>query len=139
MIIGYTGIGAKKNGIHTEQEFLDIMNKEFTHKDWNNSISWPAQLQFKDWVLLIFLGLNTLIAYGALSEAIRLIPLSLAIVITTTNQHPYKFSFSIFYSKLFIYANYLVLLYSSSMKVYNLYMGSVSVCLAINALTEQGR
>ena len=42
-------------------------------------------IEFKDWVLLIFLGLNTLIAYGALSEAIRLIPLSLAIVITTTN------------------------------------------------------
>ena len=40
MIIAYTGIGAKKNGIHTEQEFLDIMNREFTHKDWNNCVSW---------------------------------------------------------------------------------------------------
>ena len=39
MFILYTGIGAKTDGIHTEQEFLDIMNKEFTHKDWNNSIS----------------------------------------------------------------------------------------------------
>ena len=51
MIILYSGIGAKKNGIHTEQEFLDIMNKTTTWKDWNNSVSWPEQLQFKDWVL----------------------------------------------------------------------------------------
>ena len=67
MIIAYTGIGAKKNGIHTEQEFLDIMNKEFTHKDWNNSISWPAQLQFKDWVLpddFIFFTLQDWIEYA---------------------------------------------------------------------------
>lgn len=27
--IYYTGIGAKKSGIHTEKEFLDIMNKNF--------------------------------------------------------------------------------------------------------------
>jgi hypothetical protein len=65
MIVGYTGIGAKKNGIHTEQEFLDIMNKEFTHKDWNTS--WPAQLQFKDWVLpdeFIFFTLKNWIEYA---------------------------------------------------------------------------
>ncbi len=51
MKISYTGIGCKKNYIHTEKEFLDIMNKSFTWKDWNNEISWPEQLQFKDWVL----------------------------------------------------------------------------------------
>ena len=60
MIILYTGIGAKKNGIHTEQEFLDIMNKEITYKDWNKNygkrskmeiIQNLIQLQFKDWVL----------------------------------------------------------------------------------------
>ena len=59
MKIYYSGIGAKKDGIHTEQEFLDIMNKEFTHKDWNKGISWSEQLEFKDWVLpddFIFLG-----------------------------------------------------------------------------------
>ena len=67
MFILYTGIGAKTDGIHTEQEFLDIMNKEFTHKDWNNSISWPAQLQFKDWVLpddFIFFTLQDWIEYA---------------------------------------------------------------------------
>ena len=72
MIIYYTGIGAKKNGIHTEQEFLDIMNKEFTHKDWNNSVRWPAQLKFKDWVLpddFIFFSLKHWIEYaGARTE-----------------------------------------------------------------------
>jgi len=37
MVIFYTGIGAKKNGIHTEQQFLDIMNKQFTWKDWSTT------------------------------------------------------------------------------------------------------
>ena len=67
MIIAYTGMGAKKNGIHTEQEFLDIMNKEFTFKDWNNSVSYPIQLQFGNWVyltnlffLIYNIGLNML-------------------------------------------------------------------------------
>jgi len=67
MIIVYTGIGAKENHIHTEQEFLDIMNKECTWKDWNNSISWAAQLQFKDWVLpddFIFFTLSDWIDYS---------------------------------------------------------------------------
>ena len=72
MIIGYTGIGAKKNGIHTEQEFLDIMNRDFTHKDWNNSVSWAAQLQFKDWVLpddFIFFTLDDWIEYSGASRS----------------------------------------------------------------------
>ena len=50
-MIYYSGMGCKSSHIHTEQEFLDIMNREVTHKDWNNSVSWAAQLQFKDWVL----------------------------------------------------------------------------------------
>ena len=89
MIIGYTGIGAKKNGIHTEQEFLDIMNKEITHKDWNKNkgqrgkgeiIHNLIQLQFKDWVLpddFIFFTLKDWIeysgagAYETLEEAVK--------------------------------------------------------------------
>ena len=51
VMIYYSGIGCKKSEIHTEQEFLDIMKKEFIWKDWNNAVTWPAQLQFKDWVL----------------------------------------------------------------------------------------
>ena len=68
MFIVYTGIRAKKNGIHTEQEFLNIMNKEFTHKDWNNDrLQWTAQLEFKDWVLpddFIFFTLKDWIEYS---------------------------------------------------------------------------
>lgn len=67
MYIFYTGVGCKKNYIHTEQEFLDIMDKEVAHKDWNNDISWSAQLQFKDWVLpddFIFFTLQDWIEYS---------------------------------------------------------------------------
>ena len=64
----YTGIGANKTGIHTKQEFLAIMNKEITHKDWNNDqVQWPEQLQFKDWVLpddFIFFTLQNWIEYA---------------------------------------------------------------------------
>ena len=56
MKIYYTGIGCNENGIHTEQEFLEIMGKEFTHKTWRFELSIVSremhyQLQFKDWVL----------------------------------------------------------------------------------------
>ena len=67
MIIFFTGIGANKNGIHTEQEFFDIMNKTITWKDWNNSIYLIEQLQFKDWVLpddFIFFSLKDWIEYS---------------------------------------------------------------------------
>ena len=69
MIIFFTGIGANKNGIHTEQEFLDIMNKTITWKDWNNRRipSWTEQLQFKDWVLpddFIFFTLKDWVEYS---------------------------------------------------------------------------
>lgn len=77
MIIGYTGIGSNKNGIHTEQEFLNIMNKEFTHKDWNENckkgckegiIKDLIQLSpFKEWVLpddFIFFTLQDWIEYA---------------------------------------------------------------------------
>ena len=68
MVIFYTGIGAKKNGIHTEQQFLDIMNKQFTWKDWtNDKVQWATQLQFKDWVLpddFIFFTLRDWVEYS---------------------------------------------------------------------------
>ena len=67
VMIYYSGIGCKKSEIHTEQEFLDIMKKEFVFKDWNKDESWPAQLQFKDWVLpddFIFFTLNEWIEYS---------------------------------------------------------------------------
>ena len=57
MKILYDGIGSKASGEHTEEEFLKIMSKEFTHKSWKSiliKIKRPEhhyQLQFKDWVL----------------------------------------------------------------------------------------
>jgi hypothetical protein len=33
VMVYYTGIGAKKNGIHTKEEFLKIMNKNFVDDD----------------------------------------------------------------------------------------------------------
>ena len=52
-----------------------------------SGVHWESftHARFEDWILLVILGLNTLIAYGSLSEAIRLIPLSLTTVITTIN------------------------------------------------------
>ena len=71
MKILYTGIGCNKTGEHTEQDFLNIMNKEFTHKKWGSSlIEIPReyyQLSFKDWVLpdeFIFFTLSDWIEYS---------------------------------------------------------------------------
>ncbi|MFQ5671742.1 MAG: DMT family transporter [Nitrospinales bacterium] len=50
-------------------------------------VAWAefAAANSKSWLLLVFLGLNTLLAYGALLEAIRLIPLTHVSVIITLN------------------------------------------------------
>ncbi len=50
-------------------------------------IIWPefSGLGIKSWALIIFLGVNTLLAYGALAEAIKYIPISLISVIITLN------------------------------------------------------
>jgi hypothetical protein len=67
MIILYSGIGAKKNYIHTEAEFLNIMKKVVTWKDWNKTFFLPIQLQFKNWYLpddFIFFTLNDWIEYS---------------------------------------------------------------------------
>ena len=67
MKILYTGIGCKKDHTHTKKEFIHIMNKAFTWKDWNNDISWSEQLNFKDWILpddFIFFTLSDWIEYS---------------------------------------------------------------------------
>ena len=56
MLIFYTGIGCKNSEIHTEKEFLNIMNKAFTNKNWAADFMLIPkknhyQLQFKDWSL----------------------------------------------------------------------------------------
>lgn len=72
MKIFYTGIGCNKSGEHTEQKFLEIMKKEFTHKSWRHEFTIIPreihyQLQFKDWILpddFIFFTLTDWIEYS---------------------------------------------------------------------------
>ena len=53
MQVFYTGIGCKTNGIHTETEFLNIMNTSFTNIKWEGEykIMFDYQLEFKDFNL----------------------------------------------------------------------------------------
>ena len=56
MKILYSGIGCNSSGEHTENEFLYIMNREFTYKDWSQELiliprEYNIRLQFEDWVL----------------------------------------------------------------------------------------
>jgi len=37
-MIFYSGIGSKPNGIHTEDEFLEIMKKHFAYKEWRHEL-----------------------------------------------------------------------------------------------------
>ena len=50
-------------------------------------VEWNELLKggFAGWLLLIVLGLNTLLAYGALAEAVECIPLSLISILITLN------------------------------------------------------
>jgi hypothetical protein len=72
MKIFYTGIGFHESGHHTEEQFLDIMKREFTHKTWRYElVAIPRehhyQLQFKDWVLpddFVFFTMNDWIEYS---------------------------------------------------------------------------
>lgn len=36
MVILYDGIGAKRNHLHTEEEYLNIMRRSFLRRDWNH-------------------------------------------------------------------------------------------------------
>jgi hypothetical protein len=73
MKIFYTGIGSNPSGIHTEEEFLKIMKKEFTHKSWSfilkkiETRKQYYQFDFKDWVLpddFMFFTLTDWIEYS---------------------------------------------------------------------------
>ena len=72
MKIFYTGIGCNETGKHTENEFLNIMNREFTYKNWRRELEIIPreehyQLKFKDWILpddFIFFTLNDWIEYS---------------------------------------------------------------------------
>jgi hypothetical protein len=70
----YSGIGAKEDYNHSIEEFLEIMNREFTHKKWNEDIIYIMlgrenhyQLQFKDWYLpddFVFFTLHDWLEYS---------------------------------------------------------------------------
>jgi hypothetical protein len=72
MKIFYTGIGCNKTGEHSEAEFLNIMDREFTHKNWKYELEkipreQHYQLQFNDWILpddFIFFTLKDWIEYS---------------------------------------------------------------------------
>jgi hypothetical protein len=73
MVIFYTGLGCNTSGEHTEQEFLSIMDKEFTHKKWNSEteILVRGVYEFKDWVLpddYIFFTLPDWLEYSGASH-----------------------------------------------------------------------
>ena len=72
MKIFYTGIGSNKTGQHTEDEFLNIMSREFSHKNWHLEFKLIQreqhyQCKFKDWILpddFIFFTLIDWIEYS---------------------------------------------------------------------------
>jgi hypothetical protein len=72
MKILYDGIGCNKSGEHTEVEFLNIMNRKFTHKSWRYDLDTISrenhyQLQFNNWILpddFIFFTLKDWLEYS---------------------------------------------------------------------------
>lgn len=73
MHIQYDGIGCDgTKTVFTEDEFIKIMNDNFTHKDWKNVPVFikSIQLNFKDWVLpddFIFFTIEDWIEYSGAS------------------------------------------------------------------------
>lgn len=72
MKIFYTGIGCHVSGHHKEEQFLDIMKREFQYKTWRYELAAIPredhyQLQFNDWVLpddFVFFTINDWIEYS---------------------------------------------------------------------------
>ena len=72
MKIIYSGIGCNLTEKHTVEEFLEIMNREFTYKNWRLELlkcprEYNYQLQFKEWILpneFVLFTLNDWIEYS---------------------------------------------------------------------------
>jgi len=72
MKIIYSGIGCNITEEHTVEEFLNIMNREFTNKNWISELQTHPKkthylLQFNNWVLpdeFILFNLNDWIEYS---------------------------------------------------------------------------
>jgi len=56
-MIFYTGFGAKPNGIHTEDEFLEIMKNQIVSSEWSYRLQFCSDdeknelTKFKDYIL----------------------------------------------------------------------------------------
>ena len=80
MKILYDGIGSNQTGEHIEEEFLNIMKKEFVHKEWRHILTQIPrekhyQLQFKDWYLpddFIFFTLTDWVEYSGAEIVIEM-------------------------------------------------------------------
>jgi len=72
MKIFYSGIGCNITEEHTVDEFLEIMNREFTYKNWELEFlkcprEYDDRLEFKEWVLpneFVLFTLNDWIEYS---------------------------------------------------------------------------
>ena len=72
-MIFYTGVGAKPDGIHSDEEFIVIMKKHFAHKDQRFELQFCSDdeknvlTKFKDYILphdFIFFSLDDWIDYS---------------------------------------------------------------------------
>lgn len=72
--INYTGTGSDGRDFYTEQDFLELMNKECTHKKWTKDLYYievdrenDYRLQFGSWYLpddFMFFSLKDWIEYS---------------------------------------------------------------------------
>jgi hypothetical protein len=77
MEIFYTGIGCNTTGVHTEPEFLNIMNSLFTNRKWGgeSKIIFDYQLEFKDFNLpddFMFFTLSDWVEYSGAEYIIKI-------------------------------------------------------------------
>ena len=77
MQVFYTGIGCKTNGIHTETEFLNIMNSLFKNRKWGGESKtiFDYQLQFKNFNLpddFMFFTLSDWVEYSGAEYIIKI-------------------------------------------------------------------
>ena len=77
MEIFYTGIGCNTNGVHTETDFLNIMNTLFTNRKWGgqSKIIFDYQLEFKDFNLpddFMFFTLSDWVEYSGAEYIIKI-------------------------------------------------------------------
>jgi len=77
MQVFYTGIGCKTNGIHTETEFLNIMNSLFKNRKWGGESKtiFDDQLQFKNFNLpddFMFFTLSNWVEYSGAEYIIKM-------------------------------------------------------------------